>query len=125
MHLTRNGWHYNSERWPCASEDEAQDSLTAVRELVVKLALPWLDPHTTLSSVAEEFNETRMPHLGWMKARLYLLDGNFVSAMAASENYTIWAAKPRNWGTREFQLEDIARAERIRQEIEEAKRALR
>lgn len=120
-HLTPKGWDYNSGRWPCETEDEACASLIALLPLVLELALPWLDPISTLSDVGNEINEVRNPGLGWMKARLYGLDGNFARACDAIERYAAWAAKPRNWGTRELQLEDLERAARIRQEIEEAK----
>lgn len=123
-HLTRKGWDHNSGRWPCDSEEEARESLIAVRQLLLDLGIPWLDLHETLSSVADEISDIGSPGLGWMKARLYLLDGDFGRATEAIENYAAWAAKPRNWGTREFQMEDLALAERIRKEIEDAKRTL-
>lgn len=119
-HLTLKGWDYNSGRWPCATEEETRASLAALRSLILDLAIPYFEPITTLSDVGNEINETRMPHLGWMKARLYLLDGDIPRAREAIERYAVWAAKPRNWGTKENQQEDIARADEVRQEIEAA-----
>ncbi len=119
-HLTRKGWDSSSGRWPCETEEEAQESLIALRQLVLDLALPWLDAHTTLSSVGDEISEIGSPGMGWMKARLYMLDGDIPRAREAIERYAAWAAKPRNWGTKEHQREDMARAEQVRQEIEAA-----
>ncbi len=119
-HLTDSGWHYNSGRWPCATEEEGHASLLRIRILLHDLALPWLDQHETISSVADEIDDLGRPMLGWIKARLYMLDGDIPQAREAIERYAAWAAKPRNWGTKEYQQEDIARAEQVRQEIEAA-----
>jgi hypothetical protein len=122
-HLTAKGWDYNSGRWPCETEEEARASLTSLWLLIVELALPYFEPITTLSDVGDEINEVRQPGLGWMKARLYLLDGDFASAYSAIEKYSTWAMKPRNWGSPGHQLEDIAVGERIRREIQAAAKA--
>jgi hypothetical protein len=47
-----------------------------------------------------------------------MLDRNIPGARAALEEFAVWAAKPRNWGTKESQREDIERAEQIRAEVE-------
>lgn len=119
-HLTPSGWDYNSGRWPCETEEEALASLTMLRSLILELAIPYFDPITTLSHVGDEINETRMPHLGWMKAKLYLLDGDIPRARETIARYAAWAARPRNWGTQAHQQEDMERAERLRLEIEAA-----
>lgn len=119
-HLTPKGWDYNSGRWPCENEEEARASLAALLPLILDLALPYFEPIKTLSDVGNEINETRMPGLGWMKARLFMLDGDFSRARETIDRYAAWSAKPRNWGSKEHQREDIERAERVRQEIEAA-----
>ena len=118
--LTKRGWDYNSGRWACETEEDARESLTAVWQLLHNLGIPWLDTHTTLSSVGDEISEVGSPGLGWMKARLYMLDGDLPRAREAIERYAAWATKPRNWGTNENQQEDISRAEQLRQEVEAA-----
>ena len=122
IHLTTNGWNTNSARWPCETEKEARASLTQARHLILDLAIPWLDTHKTLSSVADEINIPAMILLGWMKAKLYALDGDFDRAYAAIDDYTEWAKQPRRWGTAEHQQEDIELAAKTRKEIEEMER---
>ncbi len=117
-HLIPGGWDYNSGRWPCETEEEARASLTALLPLILELAIPYFDPITTLSHVGDEINEVRMPHLGWMKARLYLLDGDIPRARAAIDNYAAYAATPKSFLPTEDIEQDIQRAGRIRQEIE-------
>lgn len=119
-HLTPKGWDYNSGRWPCETEEKAHASINALLSLILELAIPYFESITSLSDVANEINEVRMPGLVWMKARLYMLDGDIPRAREAIEHYAAWAAKPRNWGTKEHQREDMARAEQVRQEIEAA-----
>lgn len=119
-HLIPNGWDSNSGRWPCETEEEARASLNSLLSLILELAIPYFESITSLSDVANEINEVRMPGLVWMKARLYMLDGDIPRAREAIERYAAWAAKPRNWGTKEHQREDMARAEQVRQEIEAA-----
>jgi len=122
IHLTINGWNTNSARWPCETEEEARASLTQARHLILDLAIPWLDTHKTLSSVADEINIPAMVLLGWMKAKLYALDGDFSRAYVAIDDYTEWAKQPRRWGTAEHQQEDIDLAAKTRKEIEEMER---
>lgn len=119
-HLTPKGWHYNSGRWPCETEAETRESITALLPLILDLALHYFAPITTLTDVGNEINEVRMPHLLWMKARLLILDRDIPGARAAIEKYAEWAKKHRNWGTKESQQEDIARGEQIQTEIEAA-----
>ena len=119
-HLTPKGWDNNSGRWPCVTEEETRSSVAALISLILDLALPYFAPITTLTDVAEEINEVREPDLLWMKARLLMLDRNISGARAAIEAYAEWAAKPRNWGTKESQRQDIERAEKVRTEIEAA-----
>ncbi|MBI1320987.1 MAG: hypothetical protein GC168_18840 [Candidatus Hydrogenedens sp.] len=120
MHLTPKGWDLNSGRWPCITEEETKASVDAILPLIRDLALPYLAPITTITDVGNEINETRKPGLGWMKARLFQLDGDLPRALETIERYAAWAAKPRNWGTKEHQQEDLARAARIRSDIEQA-----
>lgn len=124
-HLTREGWSGNSGRWPCSAAEQALGSLRDVRELLVHLALPWLDAHVTLSSVADEINERRMPPHNEMKMKLYLLDGDLPRARAALEDFAAWLAKPPIWGDKTHLPEDIKRLERMRQAIAAAERGLR
>lgn len=119
-HLVPKGWDCNSGRWPCETEEKAHASINALLSLILELAIPYFESITSLSDVANEINEVRMPGLVWMKARLYMLDGDIPRAREAIERYAAWAAKPRNWGTKEHQREDMARAEQVRQEIEAA-----
>ena len=120
VNLTPSGWGTSSGRWPCETEEEARASLNSLLSLILELAIPYFESITSLSDVANEINEVRMPGLVWMKARLYMLDGDIPRAREAIERYAAWAAKPRNWGTKEHQREDMARAEQVRQEIEAA-----
>lgn len=119
-HLTPKGWDYNSGRWPCETEEEARASLSALRSLILDLAMPYFAPIATLSDVGDEINETRMPHLGWMKARLYMLDGDIPRAQEAIEQYAAYAALPRPWISQAHRDEEIERAERMRREMEAA-----
>ena len=123
LNLTPKGWDTSSGRWPCGTEEETRASLSTLRSLILDLAIPYFAPIITLSDVGDEFNETGMPHLGWMKARLYLLDGDIPRARAAIENYAAWAAKPRYWVTKSTQQEGIARSIRLREEIDAAESA--
>jgi len=122
--LTNKGWDINSARWPCETEREARASLTQARRLILDLAIPWLDTHKTLSSVADEISIPAMSQIAWMKARLYALDGDFSRAYAAIDDYTEWAKQPRRWGTPEHQQEDIELAAKTRKEIEEMERGI-
>ncbi len=124
-HLTPNGWELHSGCWPCATEEEAVKSLGEVRHLVVHLALPWLDAHVTLSSVADEINALGMPPHNEMKMKLYLLDGDLPRARAALEDFAAWLAKPPIWGGKTHFPKDIERLERMRQAIAAAERGLR
>lgn len=124
QHLTPTGWHYNSGSWPCATEEETLRSLRDVRELVVHLALPWLDAHVTLSSVADEINALGMPPHNEMKMKLYLLDGDLPRARAALEDFAAWLANPPIWGDKTHLPEDIERLERMRQAIAAAERGM-
>lgn len=119
-HLTPKGWDYNSGRWPCETEEEAHASIAALLPLILNVAIPYIASIATLSDVGDEINETRMPHLGWMKARLYMLDGDVSHAREAIERYAAYAALPRPWSSRGHRDEEIERAERIRHEIEAA-----
>jgi len=123
-HLTPRGWDNNSGRWPCETEEQALASITALLPLILELAVPWLESITTLSQVGDEINEVSKPGLVWMKARLYMLDGDIPRAREAIDRYLVWAKKPRNWGTKEFQKEDIELGERIFDEIEDAAYAM-
>jgi len=123
-HLTPRGWDYNSGRWPCETEEQAFASITALLPLILELAVPWLESITTLSHVGDEINEVKSPGLGWIKARLYMLDGNIPRAREVAEKYADYVEKPEH---RRILLpedieEDKERAARILAEVEEAAR---
>jgi len=93
-HLTKDGWYYNSGRWPCETEEEALESLGKVKELVLELALPWFDAHQTLSSVADEIYDDAQ---SVYKAKLYMLDGDKEKAEQTIKVYLDWINARRTY----------------------------
>lgn len=121
-HLTPKGWDINSGRWSCATEEDTRGSILKIWEKIRELAIPWLDRHKTLSSVAEEIDTRASPMHGWKKAKLYMLDGDFPRAHAAIAEYAAWAALPKSWLPEKAQKENMERAAQVLREIEEAEK---
>ncbi|MBI1320986.1 MAG: hypothetical protein GC168_18835 [Candidatus Hydrogenedens sp.] len=118
MHLTPSGWDLNSGRWPCKTEAETRASVEVLLPLICELAIPYFAPIATLSDVANEINEKRMPHLLWLKARLLMLDRNIPGALNTIEKYQEFVTTPRPWMSKKHVQGEIDRAEQIRAEIE-------
>ncbi len=59
----------------------------------------------------------RMPHLGWMKAKLHALDKDFERARVEIASYAAYVAQPKSYLRRQDVEEDLRRAALVEQEI--------
>jgi hypothetical protein len=96
QHVTAKGWDINSGRWPCATDEEARQSLAQIRDLVPTLVEPWFQQFQTLSSVAAKMDTTH-PRQGLEKARLFLADGDRMTAAETLRQYLARLAAPKSW----------------------------
>jgi len=114
VHLTPDGWDYNSGCWPCDDESQALESLTTIKGMIDTHIEPRFQSKTTLSSLADEMNADRR---GIEMATLYRAEGDIERARQALMQYRERLEKPQSWADPKRVAADIKRVDSLLQEI--------